>query len=597
MARVWSEAEMRFLVAQLNDEESIQTIVSRFNDKFESRTYDSIQKKIKRLANLDPDTLQELFKPQARNELSVEQQETLDLYATVLKREGRRPTMAELQDSGITRSALRHRWGNLRKLEKAAREKYSDLFNEVRVSDIYTSETKARLLGNIESTQTFIITTAVTGSRVSQNFLDSIDVFCEENNAELLIMIASDPAHQWAHDDSLGNVDRILEDRNLIVEEVALNDNLYLSEIKLSAKQIDPVTGMAYLAQQGGSYMFASPKQRLQFVPVRMGKHPPAIMGTGAITVPAYVTDMYMSRRTGYMAGKSHVMGAIVVEVENNEIFHFRQVQADKDGSFIDWGIKYTPTGTESAEVLALICGDEHAGRGDPEVIRARHNLIEELQPKELVLHDLFDGRSISHHTEHKTITRAKRARDSHDDLRDELLSCLKSLQEYSPLVDNIVIVKSNHDEHLVRYLEDGRFLKDRKNYRISLDLAAAIYDGDDPVAAGLELLIDEDVPENILWLQRDQEYIVAGVELHHHGDRGPNGAKGGIKAFARTARASVTGHSHTAEIYGGAYRVGTSTGRLDYCVGPSSWTNTDCILYENGSRQLVNYINGKYRP
>jgi hypothetical protein len=87
---------------------------------------------------------------------------------------------------------------------------------------------------------------------------------------------------------------------------------------------------------------------------------------------------------------------------------------------------------------------------------------------------------------------------------------------------------------------------------------------------------------------------VVAGVDLSHHGDRGPNGSRGGIKAIARSIRASITGHSHTAEIYGSAFRVVTSTPKLNYCIGPSSWTNTDCLLYGDGSRQLVHYIRGR---
>ena len=34
---------------------------------------------------------------------------------------------------------------------------------------------------------------------------------------------------------------------------------------------------------------------------------------------------------------------------------------------------------------------------------------------------------------------------------------------------------------------------------------------------------------------------------------------------------------------------------RLDYNSGPSSWLHTDCIVYANGKRSLINFIEGKW--
>ncbi|MFM1781349.1 MAG: hypothetical protein RLZZ181_114, partial [Pseudomonadota bacterium] len=59
----------------------------------------------------------------------------------------------------------------------------------------------------------------------------------------------------------------------------------------------------------------------------------------------------------------------------------------------------------------------------------------------------------------------------------------------------------------------------------------------------------------------------------------------------------SVTGHSHTPQILRDVYVVGTSTDtKPDYGKGgPNSWMNTHCIVYPNGTRQLVNMIEGKF--
>jgi len=58
-----------------------------------------------------------------------------------------------------------------------------------------------------------------------------------------------------------------------------------------------------------------------------------------------------------------------------------------------------------------------------------------------------------------------------------------------------------------------------------------------------------------------------------------------------------VTGHTHSMGIDKGAYMVGCSTSKdLEYTKGISSWTNTHCIIYPNGKRQLINIISGKWR-
>ena len=59
----------------------------------------------------------------------------------------------------------------------------------------------------------------------------------------------------------------------------------------------------------------------------------------------------------------------------------------------------------------------------------------------------------------------------------------------------------------------------------------------------------------------------------------------------------SVTGHAHTPEILRGAWQVGTTSKlNLDYTKGsPSSWFQTACLVYPNGSRQLISVVDGKW--
>jgi hypothetical protein len=98
-------------------------------------------------------------------------------------------------------------------------------------------------------------------------------------------------------------------------------------------------------------------------------------------------------------------------------------------------------------------------------------------------------------------------------------------------------------------------------------------------------------------FLERDESYVVAGIELGMHGDKGPNGSRGSARNLARIGVKSVIGHTHSPQIFEGCYQVGTSTKlKLEYTSGPSSWLNTHCVVYASGKRSLINVIKGEWR-
>ena len=99
------------------------------------------------------------------------------------------------------------------------------------------------------------------------------------------------------------------------------------------------------------------------------------------------------------------------------------------------------------------------------------------------------------------------------------------------------------------------------------------------------------------VFLGADESYLIKGVEVGYHGDRGSNGARGNIRQFGKIGVKSVIGHSHTPGIKDGVYQVGTtSLLRLEYNHGPSSWLHTHCLIYRNGKRSLVNIIDGEWK-
>ena len=510
--------------------------------------------------------------------MTTEQEVILDLVLDWVEKNKCYPSLSDLKELGISRDKVRHHFDNL--------EHLLDIVSQTTEAIFDLKRNEATLPKINMNKNCYVITTAVTNASVHQGFLENIKAYCKKFNAQLLILPSLGVGKEWI-------IDPILQEEAIITSEVTLNNNLFILGIKNKAATTDPITGLPRIGQRNGTFIAASPKQRLKYVPTGKAKLPHALMSTGAITKPSYIYTSFMIDKNSYIADNDHVMGAVVVEIENEDIFHFRQIQADKDGSFVDLGTFFKNGKSSKMAPEAFVLGDWHSGSTDPVVAKCWETLSNKLEIPTWVMHDVFDGTSVNHHDQGKILTRVKKYNDGKMSLEKELdnfvtdISCILKNR-------NIVIVKSNHDDFLERYLNEGRYVEDPQNHRISLDLAAAYLDGLTP----LEYYFNSKtkVTDNhIIWLGRDESYKIAGIELGAHGDKGANGARGSIRSMENAYGACIYGHTHTAEISREAYCVGTSTYlQLDYNVGASSWTNTSCLVYPNGQRQLINCIEGK---
>lgn len=523
----------------------------------------------------------------------------LKAYAKLHKKLGRSPTANELSDAGFTRDAVKNATGNMTRLAVLSRESHPDDFFDVELSHRILDEKQAELNACILSYRRFVITTAVVGCPLDVKFYNTIKQYCLLNDACLLVLMAADPA-KIDTPNGVGYVDARLLNENIVLNDVKLNDSLFLSTIKLSAKHIDPVTGMERIGQRGGSFIFASPKQRLKLVANSSEHVPNALMTTGAVTVSSYDTERYMSSRTAYLADHDHVMGAIIVEIESSKAFHYRQIQRNKHGGFTDLGVQYWESGTEPVRAESFVLGDWHSAECDPKVRELLPEMCAALKPKRLFLHDLYDGTAVSHHEANNTILRAKRSAANQLNLEDELRGVANDLRWMVGMVSEVIVVDSNHNDFLSRYLADGRYLKDPQNLYVSLKLAASMLEGKHPLKDGVMRTSGKDSSflTKVKFLLPDESYTINGVEHGVHGHRGPSGSKGSLIGLERSYGKSVTGHTHSAAILRGAWVVGTSS-ILDpeYASGSaSSWIHCHYVQWPDGTRQLINIISGKWR-
>jgi hypothetical protein len=553
-----------------------------------------------KISKVDAKKLKEKEKLQEQEERREKEAEIISAYAEIAEEKGY-VSMNDMIDAGYTKDTVVYYFRNLARLNKEARELYPNAFFDVYLNELLNPENLHKMQEAVKAHKRFFITTAVTGCKANDEFISSIKNFCAKNKAHALILVASDPAHnKFSPGADYGTIDAQLAgdpDISIVVSDIALNTNLCISTVKLSAKHVDPATSMGRIASKNGTFVFASPKQRLKAIPVSNKKFPHFVMTTGAVTVPDYSTDNYMSGRSAFIAEHDHIMGGLIIEVVDEDKYHFRQVQINEDGAFIDLGIRYNADGTDDRIVPeAFVLGDWHSGSTDPLAKKAWLEISHLLKVNKLVMHDLFDGDSINHHERQNVISRAKKVASSKHDLATEMQHLVKDINHLTSLVDEIVVVKSNHDEFLDRYLMSGYYVKDPQNHRYALDLAAQAMDGNDPLQYAVDSIGLKN-PGKVRWLNRDEDYKVAGIQLGAHGDLGANGSRGGLKTIEASYGFSITGHSHTPEILRGAWQVGTSSFlKLSYNRGPSSWMHTSCLLYPGGSRQLIHSINGEWR-
>jgi hypothetical protein len=83
---------------------------------------------------------------------------------------------------------------------------------------------------------------------------------------------------------------------------------------------------------------------------------------------------------------------------------------------------------------------------------------------------------------------------------------------------------------------------------------------------------------------------------LGQHGDVGSGGSRGSLLQFRTLNTKIIVGHYHSPGRKDGAMAVGTSTSlRVGYNLGPSSWLQSHVIIHNDGKAQHINFINGEY--
>jgi hypothetical protein len=277
----------------------------------------------------------------------------------------------------------------------------------------------------------------------------------------------------------------------------------------------------------------------------------------------------------------------------------------------------FTPQGVfhRPDDVSAIFCGDWHVGKTDPIVRQGtfgKEGMAKILRPKDIILQDFVDCDSVGHWEEGQGVRRAYKAPLQWDSLEKELLAAeaeLRFIQAHTTAKINIIA--SNHPEHVTQYIERLSWVRDNRNLEIGARMFVDMLDDlksrkpgknkakpTDPIVLWFRKRFPDvnmvERQDTLLLPRNSKNPILCSM----HGDIGVRGKRaGGLKEFKKMNMRIFLGHDHAAAIFETIWRVGTATFRTAFYVSnpATNWTNTHGLIYENGQRQLMNIVKGRW--
>lgn len=376
----------------------------------------------------------------------------------------------------------------------------------------------------------------------------------------------------------------------LIANKHSLNKRLtVLANVKTQPTASMPLSGMEGLTGSESS-VIGHPRQHMITLPVLEGYPKKVMLSTGSVTIPN-ASDS----KAGAKAVFNHTYGFVIVEILDDTTFYIRHVSAQSNGTFYDLDYRVENGVVQGAidSVDAIVLGDLHLGKHDDSALQASYEMLERFNPRNVILHDLCDSTSISHHEAGNPFSQLKKERDGSNSVEKEIalsLGFLDSVLKYNP-----VVVTSNHDGHLDKWLNTVDWRKEPGNKYTYLTYAKLKADGEMPNGI-LAYEVNKKFGNRVKCLDENTSFKVRGVELSQHGHKGASGSKGSPGQFKRLSTRIVTAHSHSPRKEDGWNCVGTLTSyRIGYNQGLSAWLHSNIIIHKNGKIQNLLIIKGEY--
>lgn len=459
----------------------------------------------------------------------------------------------------------------------------------------------------------YILTCAQNNTHIHTPFWNNLKVYAEHINAEILVS-------QFTYNKSAYGQKSVKPGKGPTQEDLAplhfapelggyfCNDRVQLApdlvfcgEVNILPTAARPLSGFeTYTRDSSG--IFPHTTFAMESIPVYAQDYPKINYTTGCVTVKNYI-----QKKAGLKAEFHHAYGALVVEVLSDGCWFVRQLNAEEDGSFYDLDIYVQDEEIQTnIPVEAINWGDVHVETLDPQIMElnwGKGGLLDSLQPAYQFMHDTVDFHARNHHRLKDPHAMYKRFIEGQDSVEKEFQNVVTFLNHVS-YRDwcKTIVVDSNHDNALERWLREADYRQDPLNAIFFLKTQLAKFEAIRTKNANFHIIEHAlrklgCIPE-IQFLRDCESFTICGqIECGMHGHLGPNGAKGSPLGISKIGRKTNTGHTHSAGIVNGAYVAGTSTLlQLEYNKGPSSWSHSHIVTYQNGKRCIITVRNGRWR-
>ncbi len=465
----------------------------------------------------------------------------------------------------------------------------------------------------------FIFTGAQNDAPLHAAFWTNLQALARHDECEIVVGPLTYETTWWSEHNPTARSYAVGLREYLCFGQMELGDHfVFCGEMNTLPTASNPVSDLVTYPRNRWA-VFPHAKRQLKSVPsTDPAVQAHQVMTTGLVTVPKVIP-----RKAGVKSLFHAVLGAVLVEFDHEGNPFCRQITATEDGTFYDLDRRVSDgVVTTGHRVRALVCGDAHLRKldqgnalatfGTLPGVNATYagSMLEVLQPEHVMLHDVFDNESRNHHhvgDNGYSLEMWERGRDS---VRSEVYDVAAFLEHLDDPSRRTVVVESNHDLALERFVREARYRNDGPNIRYGLELdrqylafrsraGEALDRGERPEKFSLlETAVRGMEPEipNTVWAYDGHSFLVDGIECGHHGFRGANGAKGTISGYARMGRKMTVGDKHSPEINEGVYCAGAMNLSHGYNRGPSSWAVSHVVQYADGARAIITLQQGRWR-
>lgn len=457
---------------------------------------------------------------------------------------------------------------------------------------------KEALKREIKPSRNYLITSAQNSTPVHEGLVSNMEAYMEYFRATSsceLVVVASRYRNPTLYDEGLKKNywDERVSDYLVASRQPITGTSLVVgADIRVPYTTILPINNVRALAKDF-SLIVGHPKQDYESLIGLDTDIERDIYTTGSCTLP----NNYSDTMSGKKAENNHKMGFIHVMVQSDGSYSVINVEADEYGNFLTPYLE-----VRDGEVIknphtidTVVVGDIHAGFHDKEVLEEVYAFCADVLPKNVVLHDVLSAETV-HRYNIKDVYKAYQLLKGGWTIEGELDMAMEVIEDFKRVAEESVIIPaSNHHFILENWIKNYRIGDSLVNAGIYAELSNLLINGNVGEEGLFAHLVRKRFGEgkSVITPSYSKGHKTLGVEVGQHGDKGANGARGGIASYTdKVGSPIIFGHGHSPTKRGDTLMVGTTSKKqMGYNQGYSSWRNTFLgLVYKNGRIGYLKY-------